>query len=223
MTRSTRLVSAAVLIAALGLAAAPVLAQQAGQQAGAPPPARQGPPGIAQAGEISHQEMERRWGGAIKTGVSAAGPEEDKTAINAPDVQPGYKMPRHSDGTPDLSGTWSNASNTALRRPGNFKNLVMTDDEAVKAREDNPQNIRQATDDKQKESDGLLTGKDLAAGRGYNSFWIDPGNNYAMVKGTWRTSWIVEPANGQMPMKPRSGGARPVRLGNGYDNPEERN
>ena len=37
------------------------------------------------------------------------------------------------------------------------------------------QNIRQATDDNQKNPDGLLDGKDLASGRGYNSFWIDPG------------------------------------------------
>jgi hypothetical protein len=50
------------------------------------------------------------------------------------------------------------------------------------------------------------------------------------VKGTWRTSWIVEPPNGQVPFKrgvsrsewrygPQNAAARP-----GYDNnPEERN
>ena len=58
-----------------------------------------------------------------------------------------------------------------MRRPGSSKNLVMTDDEAAKARASNPQNVRQQTDDHQKESDGLLTGKDLASGRGYNAFW----------------------------------------------------
>jgi hypothetical protein len=173
-------------------------------------------------GEVSAAEMERRWGGAAKTGITTSGPEIDQAAINAPTVEKGYKVPRHADGHPDLTGTWSNASNTTLRRSGSMKNLVMTDDEAIKARVNNPQNIRQATDDKQKTSDGLLTGKDLESGRGYNSFWIDPGNNYAMVKGTWRTSWIVDPPNGQMPLK-KGGGFRPVRLGNGYDNPEERN
>ena len=79
----------------------------------------------------------------------------------------------------------------------------------------------------------LLDGKDLAQGRGYNSFWIDPGNNYAMVKGTWRTSWIVDPPNGQVPMKAGGnargyGGPRPQvaaakEPGYGYNNPEERN
>jgi hypothetical protein len=170
--------------------------------------------------------------GDIKSGVHQAGPATDQTAINAPTVEPGYKVPRLKDGKPDISGTWSNASNTTLRRPGSIKNLVMTDEEAAKARSSNAQNIRQQTDDNQKLSDGKLDGKDLASGRGYNSFWIDPGNNYALVKGTWRTSWIVDPPNGQIPAKPgvnvRGYGSRPNvpaahEAGYGYNNPEERN
>jgi hypothetical protein len=53
-------------------------------------------------------------------------------------VEPGYKVPRLKDGKPDISGVWSNASNTPMRRPGSSKNLVMTDDEAAKARASNP-------------------------------------------------------------------------------------
>jgi hypothetical protein len=174
--------------------------------------------------------------GDVRSGVTTAGPDTDQKAINAPTVEAGYKVPRLSDGHPDLTGTWSNASNTAMRRAAG-KNLVMTDAEAKAARAGNAQNIRQQTDDNQKLSDGILNGKDLASGRGYNSFWIDPGNNYAFVKGTWRTSWIVDPPNGQVPMKggggagprgpgrggpPGAGGpARPA--GYGYNNPEERN
>jgi len=170
---------------------------------------------FAQAVGIDH--------GEVKSGIAQAGPEVDAAAINAPVVEPGYTVPRLADGRPDLTGVWSNASNTSLRRPASAKNLVMTDEQAAQARASNPQNVRQATDDNQKQSDGLLTGKDLASGRGYNAFWIDPGNNYALVKGTWRTSWVVEPSNGQVPTKP---GALPPygrRLGTGYDHPEERN
>jgi hypothetical protein len=216
MKSAMRHVSAVAMIAFMGLAVTPAFGQArpAGERAASPV--------AVKPGEVSAAEMERRWGGAAKTGITTSGPEIDQAAINAPTVEKGYKVPRHADGHPDLTGTWSNASNTTLRRSGSMKNLVMTDDEAIKARVNNPQNIRQATDDKQKTSDGLLTGKDLESGRGYNSFWIDPGNNYAMVKGTWRTSWIVDPPNGQMPLK-KGGGFRPVRLGNGYDNPEERN
>ena len=153
----------------------------------------------------------------------ATGPEVDKAAIAAPTVEPGYTVPRLKIGQPDLQGVWSNASNTPLRRPSSMPNLVMSDEENDHARETNPSNIRQATDDNQS-GQGLLDGKDLASGRGYNAFWIDPGSSYANVKGTWRTSWIVEPANGQVPMKRGvTGNPYGPRLGTGYDHPEERN
>ena len=136
-------VSAAAIAIVLGasLAVTPAFAQA--------PPERPASPVAVKPGEVSAEEMARRWGGDTKSGITTAGPEVDKTAINAPMVQPGYKLPRLADGHPDMTGTWSNASNTAMRRPGNTKNLVMTDDEWVKARANNPQNIRQATDDKQ--------------------------------------------------------------------------
>ena len=142
-----------------------------------------------------------------------------------PRTEPGYKVPRLAIGQPDLQGVWSNASNTRLTRPAQFASLVMNNEEAAKARRDHPQNIRQATDDNQKESDGLLNGRDLAAGRGYNAFWIDPGTNYALVKGTWRTSWIVDPPNGQIPLSDQGRktlASRRTDRGTGYDNPEER-
>jgi hypothetical protein len=185
---------------------------------------------LAGAGAASAQAVGVDFGD-IKSGITTAGAETDRAAINAPTVEPGYKVPRLKDGKPDITGVWSNASNTSLRRPASAKNLVMTDAEAEEARASNPQNIRQQTDDNQKITDGKLDGKDLARGRGYNSFWIDPGNNYALVKGTWRTSWIVDPPNGQVPSKSGAGGrgrggfgGGPARVnGYGYNNPEERN
>ena len=142
-----------------------------------------------------------------------------------PRTEAGYKIPRLAIGQPDLQGVWSNASNTRLTRPAQFASLVMNDEEAAKARREHPQNVRQATDDNQKEADGLLNGRDLAAGRGYNAFWIDPGTNYSLVKGTWRTSWIVDPPNGQIPVSEDGRkllAARRGDRGTGYDNPEER-
>jgi hypothetical protein len=151
-----------------------------------------------------------------------------KAEMAKPRTEPGYKTPRLAIGQPDLQGVWSNASNTRLTRPAQFKSLVMNEEEAAKARREHPQNIRQATDDNQKTSDGLLNGKDLASGRGYNAFWIDPGNNYALVKGSWRTSWIVDPPNVQIPPQTEEGrkilnaSRETSTRGNGYDNPEER-
>jgi hypothetical protein len=140
-------------------------------------------------------------------------------------TEKGYVAPRLAIGQPDLTGVWTNSSNTTLTRPSQFKSLTMSDAEAAEARAKNPSNIRQATDDNQKTSDGLLDGKDLNAGRGYNAFWIDPGNNYANVKGTWRTSWIVDPPNGTIPFSAEGrklASARRTGRGSGYDNPEER-
>lgn len=150
---------------------------------------------------------------------------ESRAELAKPRTEPGYSPPRLSDGRPDLQGVWSNASNTTLTRPAKFSSLVMDDAEAAQARREHPQNIRQATDDNQKEADGLLNGRDLAAGRGYNAFWIDPGTNYSLTKGTWRTSWIVDPPNGQIPFS--DDGRKWVAAnrrdrGNGFDNPEER-
>ncbi|MBI1339243.1 hypothetical protein GC169_03395 [bacterium] len=140
-------------------------------------------------------------------------------------VEAGYVTPRTSFGHPDLQGVWSNSSNTGLTRPSQFKSLIMTPDEAREAQARNPSNIRQKTDDNQSLADGLLDGKDLAAGRGYNAFWIDPGTSYALVKGTYRTSWIVEPDNGQIPFTAEARklmAAERAARGTGYDNPEER-
>jgi hypothetical protein len=152
-----------------------------------------------------------------------------KPAKEGDRVAAGYVAPRLAIGQPDLTGVWSNASNTRMTRPGNMKSLIMTDEEAAAARAANPSNIRQATDDNQNLADGKLDGKDLASGRGYNSFWIDPGSNYANVKGTWRSSWIVDPPTGQVPFSDEGRrllstmrGQRGQGRGSGYDNPEER-
>ena len=174
------------------------------------------------AGAASAQKVDGGGAGA-RVFVPNQKPAKDGDRMAA-----GYVAPRLAIGQPDLSGVWSNASNTTLTRPGKFKTLVLSDEEEAKARAENPSNIRQATDDNQKTTDGLLDGKDLASGRGYNAFWIDPGNTYANVKGTWRTSWIVDPPNGQVPFSEEgrkvmaSTGRGSRGRGSGYDNPEER-
>jgi hypothetical protein len=177
--------------------------------------------GCGVAGEASAQAAAQT-GARVEVHNLKPASESDKVAA-------GYVAPRLAIGQPDISGVWSNASNTRMTRQPKFKSLILNDAEAEEARKNDPSNIRQATDDNQKTGDGLLDGKDLAAGRGYNSFWIDPGSNLANVKGTWRTSWIVDPPSGQVPlsddgkkllasMRGQVGRGR----GTGYDNPEER-
>jgi hypothetical protein len=117
---------------------------------------------------------------------------------------PNYRAPRTLDGKPDLQGVWSTASLTTLTR-GSGRNANVGVDTLVIP----PEKVAEATNragytrafaDSQKRTDpnsGVFTDKNVDAG--YNAFWIDPGSEWAKVNGEWRSSWIVSPANGQIP------------------------
>ncbi|RYG37059.1 MAG: hypothetical protein EON93_04200 [Burkholderiales bacterium] len=49
--------------------------------------------------------------------------------------------------------------------------------------------------------------------KGYDSFWVTPGTQLAHVKGEYRTSNIVEPANGQLPFKDPAAQAKKAMAG----------
>jgi len=123
---------------------------------------------------------------------------------------PGYAPPKTSWGAPDLQGFWSNASITDLQRAPDYPNLVMTEEEVARMEGADYYNNRTREDAKpnRPEDVKLLDGTDLLSGGGYNAFWVDQGSHVARVKGTPRSSWITEPANGRIP---RKGVAQEVR------------
>jgi hypothetical protein len=109
------------------------------------------------------------------------------------------QIPRTADGRPDFTGTWSNASVTNLARPPGVTQLVVSREEAETLVKANPfQRLIEADSAPSDLNDNLLA--DGNSDRGYNAFWVDPGNFLGSVKGEYRTSWIVEPANGQLPL-----------------------
>jgi hypothetical protein len=106
-------------------------------------------------------------------------------------------LPRAADGHPDLSGNWTNASNTWLTRAPGVK-LVVSAEEARRLEAANPMNRRRAEDAKPSKVVNMAPGQGDPGG--YNAFWLDPGATYAVVKGEHRTSWLVDPPNGQLPI-----------------------
>lgn len=113
---------------------------------------------------------------------------------------PALAAPRTIDGRPSFEGNWTNATITSLQRPERYKSLTIPADQVAAQTAAHPQVVRQQDDDNL-DSSKPLTGSDLRGGRGYNAFWIDPGTRFARVKGGYRTSWIVDPADGQIPYK----------------------
>ena len=101
---------------------------------------------------------------------------------------------------PDLGGVWSNASLTNLTRREGLESLVVTAQEALVIAAGVPIGGIEGGFD---EGDGVNNTPAVAAddfgSRAYNNFWVDPGSNLALVKGEYRTSYIVNPENGQIP------------------------
>ena len=86
-------------------------------------------------------------------------------------ISPTYRPPRTMDGKPDLQGFWTNSSVTRLERPAAIQKLVLTESEAA-AMVQNDALVERVRKDAQSidPKTGMLDGRDLAAGQGYNAF-----------------------------------------------------
>ncbi|MCY3795361.1 MAG: hypothetical protein OXG51_13450 [Gammaproteobacteria bacterium] len=130
-----------------------------------------------------------------------------------------YETPRTDFGHPDLQGTWTNATITALERPDQFDRLVLTEAEAADW-ERQTAGFFEAIDNVPE--GGLEAGEDVG---GYNSFWMDPGTRALRVDGEARSSIITSPQSGKLPYRL---GARIKLINfmgnviNAFDGPEQR-
>ena len=112
-----------------------------------------------------------------------------------------WQAPRTAWGTPDLQGTWTNASLTSLERDDTFKGApTLSDAEAAQFERTNAFAQFSAAD--AKPTDPSVKATATSDPGGYNAFWLDPGTRLATVNGEHRTSFIVEPANGKVPYTP---------------------
>ena len=135
----------------------------------------------------------------------------------------GYEPPRTDTGKPDLQGYWTNASITTMQRSRELSDFGLTIpfDEVARLTNNNHQNVRQATDDNQVQGQ-LPDGTDLARGRGYNAFWVDPGTQFGNVRGEYRSSWITFPDDGRIPYSEQGNQQRRAAYEkfSGYGGPE---
>lgn len=104
---------------------------------------------------------------------------------------------------PDLEGIWTNASLTTLTRPDGVASLVVSAEEAAQlaAGASIAGLPAGAVDAPEARTPGAAppSGSFDFGLRGYNDFWIDPGSTLAVVRGEYRTSYIIDPPDGQIP------------------------
>ena len=130
-----------------------------------------------------------------------------------------YKAPRNAFGQPDFSGVWSNATITPLERePQLGDRLVLTDVEAAGLEGATAQRMQTAgapTAAGTKVEDLPPCGRgQQGPACGYNAFWVDPGTKVMRVAGQPRSSIIVEPKDGRLPLRPDAQRRQQAQFGN---------
>ena len=147
-------------------------------------------------------------------------------------VAKGYKAPRDAWGRPDLSGVWSPATITRLERDTALRErLVLSDAEAkalegenatFNAKDKAPTDPNAKVDDLPCGVKGFPTGPEC----GYNNFWVDPGTKVMRVGAEPRSSILVSPISGRLPLRPEALARIQAQFGNtrvgNFDGPERR-
>jgi hypothetical protein len=158
-----------------------------------------------------------------------------------------WKVPRTSDGKPDLQGNWTNETQTPLERMGP-QGATLTDQQAsaieqralaVEEHRDKPSDPNRPAPPKGGQAGNLAAPgqqsfieliSEAAGGAvgGYNGFWLDPGLNVIRIDGVARSSIIIDPPNGRIPPLTDAGkkrvaelAARAKKFGE-FDHPEVR-
>ena len=143
------------------------------------------------------------------------------SARDAPEAwDPNYEPPRMADGTPSFAGVWSKASLTVLERTPQFADLMIAP--AVARAIENGQAMAMEASQGPTDPDAPApeAGQDVG---GYNTFWMDMGDRIGVVNGEYRSSWIVDPADGKVPYSEAGRAAMAEAMSRrSFDDPEVR-
>lgn len=117
--------------------------------------------------------------------------------VHAQSAQP--DIPRTPDGRPDLQGMWSNATLTPLERPAQFAERRALSAEEALALQNTAQQREAEADAPSDPLRAPPTDGNTAAG--YNSFWLERGTQVIEIDGEYRSSMIIDPADGRIPFR----------------------
>jgi len=120
-------------------------------------------------------------------------------------AQDTMQIPRTASGRPDLQGIWTNKTMTPLTRSREFgENRALNPDQVARL-ESRRQEFLDAefadSDPDRGAGAGAQAGDDGNTDDGYNEFWKDEGSHIQVVSGEYRSSIVIDPADGQIPYK----------------------
>ena len=133
-----------------------------------------------------------------------------------------YKAPRDAFGRPDLQGVWTNESMTHLERPKDFTALVATPAEAAAYEKRRGDRYQKEISPDDPRSGAPPPVQDVGQD---GELWYGPPLGLARIGGQIRTSWLVDPADGKLPLTEAARAAEKAGEFNDdhvFDNPEAR-
>ena len=120
-------------------------------------------------------------------------------SVAAAAQSPDWQLPRTSWGAPDLQGTWSNETLTPFERPiGQPDKLFVSKEEADAAASGIKTARNRDAQTQEPKTEPPRAGANVGA---YNLVWMDFGTN---LVSTGRSSLVIDPANGRVPVRPEA-------------------
>ena len=139
---------------------------------------------------------------ALLVGAVWLATPRDRAAAQTPEGDE-YRVPRTPDGQPDLQGIWTNDTLTPFERPTALGNRAFLSEE--EAEEIEKRAVERAARANENRPASTAPPPKGASVGGYNYFWLE---EVTSVVGTRRTSLVIDPPDGRVPLRPEAAAQR---------------